>query len=181
MFAAAADIYTMFANIVADVQTNFGSNVHYEHGHLLEVVNTLGGMKKTPAFDPLRYPCIVLLQDFEEKASKDNFYKCDVSLDFLILALSSPSDVSEQRLIKVFTPVLYPIYDLFLDSIVKSGYFFSYSINDFGNSKYDRMYYGKKGLAGNDSNIFGDWVDGIEINHLQLKVLKQYSYDSNIK
>ena len=170
MLTATPYIYTMFQYITADVASKYGSNVHYEHGHPLEIINTLKGMNKTPAYDAVKYPCIALFQDFEEKKCTGKLIQSEVSLNLIIAALSKPDDVAPQRLTRTYIPTLYPIYDYLTESILKSGYFSAYSILDCKHTKIDRMYWGKKGLFGSEGNIFGDHVDVIEIQNLQLIV-----------
>ena len=123
MLAATPYIYTMFANIVTDVQLKAGVAIHYEHGHPLEIINTLKGMGKTPAYDPLKYPLIALFQDFDEKRGTGEHIQSEVSLNLIIAVLSNPSRVASQRLSCTFIPILYPLYDLLLTSIKRSGYF----------------------------------------------------------
>jgi hypothetical protein len=163
----------MFSNIVSDVQSKAGVAVHYEHGHPLEIINTLRGMGKTPAYDPLKYPLIALFQDIDEKKGTGTQFESEVSVNIIIAMLTDPNRVASQRLSCNYIPVLYPLYVLLMESIAKSGYFYCYSISDLPHTKTDRMYWGKKGLYGSDGNIFGDYIDAIEIQNLQLTIKKQ--------
>ncbi len=175
MLAATPYIYTMFKNIVADVATSLDSAIHYEHGHPLEIVNTLRGMGKTPAFDPLKYPLIALFQDFDEKIGTSDQADSVVSFNLIIACLTKPDLVASRRLECNFKPILYPIYQAFMESVKRSGYFAGNpnKISDWPHTKTDRMYWGKKALYGNEENIFGDWLDAIEISNLELTI-KRY-------
>ena len=174
MLTATPYIYTMFQYIVADVATRAATAIHFEHGHPLEIVNTLKGMGKTPAYDPLKYPLIALFQDFDEKRGTDDRAMGEVSLNLIIAMLTEPSRVASQRLTCTYIPILYPIYDLLMTSIKMSGYFAGNPNNDkdWPHTKTDRMYWGKKGLYGNEGNIFGDYIDAIEIQNLSLTIKK---------
>lgn len=166
-------IYDMFANIVADVQSQLEVSVHYEHGHPLEIIKTMAGMEKTPAYAAIKYPLIALFQDFDEERGTDAKVEAELSLNLIIAMDSKPSLVASERLSCTFKPILYPIYDQLLKSIFRSGYFYAYSVSDLKHTKTDRMYWGKKGLYGNEGNIFSDCIDAIEISGLQLKIKKQ--------
>lgn len=179
MLTATPYIYTMFKYIVADAAIRADMAIHYEHGHLLEIVNTLRGMGSDPVLDPQRYPCVCLLQDIDEDRNISTVADYKVNLNLIIVGLSEPNDVAEQRLTKVYIPVLYPIYEALQEAIIKSGYFKAVSLGDIPHGKTDRMYWGKKGLAGNEGNIFGDWVDAIEIQNLNL-IVKNKSQNCNI-
>jgi len=174
MLAYTPYIYTMFKNIAADVATSLDTAIHFEHGHILEVVNTTKGMSKTPAYDPLKYPLIALLQDFDEQKGTDEVLS-EISVNLIIAALTDPKMVASQRLSCTFIPVLYPIYDQLMTSIRKSGYFRGNPnrIADWPHTKTDRMYWGKAGIGGSEANIFGDWLDAIEITNLKLTVIKK--------
>ena len=174
MLAATPYIYTMFSNIVTDVAARASVAVHYEHGHPLEIINTLRGMGKTPAFDPLKYPLIALFQDFDETRGENDREMATVNLNLIIAMLTEHHRVASQRLTCTYIPVLYPLYDLLMTSIRFSGYFTGNPNNnaDWPHTKTDRMYWGKKGLYGNESNIFGDYIDAIEITNLKLTIKK---------
>lgn len=165
-------IYKMFEFIAADVQSAAGVAIHYEHGHPLEIVNTIKGMGKTPAYDPLKYPLIALFHPFEEKKGTADRVQSEVSLNIIIATLTKPDLVAERRLQCNYIPILYPIYDLFITSVQKCGYFFLNPNEIPSHTKTDQMYWGKSGLYGSEGNIFGDHIDAIEIQNLELKIKK---------
>ncbi len=172
MLTATPYIYRMFEYIAADVQSQAGVAIHYEHGHPLEIVNTLRGMGKTPSYDPLKYPLIALFHPFDEQRGTGDRVLAEVKLNIIIAALTKPDLVAERRLQCTYIPILYPLYDLFINSLTHSGYFFLNPNEIPPHTKTDQMYWGKKGLYGMEGNIFGDHIDAIEITDLELKIKK---------
>lgn len=160
----------MFQYIVADVQAKEGINVHYEHGHPIEIVNTMRGLGETPAFDRTRYPLIALFHPFPEKPAGNSF-RSKINVTLLIAVLTEPLYVAERRLLCNFIPILRPLCASFLQSVLKSGYFSAYTIADLMPELEDEMYYGRDGLDEMKGNVFGDHIDAIKVK-LELTVKK---------
>lgn len=153
----------MFEYITSDVKTALGLSVlHYEHGHPLEIVQTIETMAADPASQAARFPLIGLYQDFDELRGKKLAYY-EVSFH-LIIALNTLSGYkAAERMTNNFIATLYPIYDQLLISIAKSGYFRETNWRLIQHTKTDRMYWGKNQVA-------NDFIDAIEITNLKLNI-----------
>lgn len=169
-------IVDMFRYIVADVNTNYDdSEVRYEHGHPLEVIETLQALSKSPKHGATKFPLIALFQDFEEEKGTRRDIESKVKLTLAIVQITDPLYKAALRYDNTFKAVLYPLYALLITSIVQSGYFANISkALPPKHKKTDRLYWGKSGLYGNTSNQFNDFVDAIEIADLELEVWKQH-------
>jgi hypothetical protein len=140
-------------DVIGDVVKKL--NVHYEHGHPLEVVTALS--KKS--MDNSNFPAILLFQDFEEEVSSDRTVYAP--LNIVICNYTKASYSASERYNNNFKPVLYPLLDKFIKGCANSkhieGRVLPYK-------KTDRLYWGKSGLYNNTSNLFNEYVDAIEIN-----------------
>lgn len=165
MLTATPYIVKMFEYIAYDVQQKTGIQVHYEHGHPFEIDNILQSWEKTPANSAVKYPLIALFQDFEETRGTATGTMAEVKLELIIATMTKPEYNASQRMCYSFIPILYPIYDQFIKSVYKSGYFFETNKEQIQHTKTDRMFWGK-----NKAAAFGDYVDAIQITNLQLKV-----------
>jgi len=145
---------------------------YYLYGHPLEVINTLSEYEKHPKMKFKKYPLIILFQDFEETKGRHQAINADVSLNLVICTNTLAKYKSAERYELNFKPVLYPLYDLFLEKLERSGYF-SGALGNFQHVKIDRMYWGKNGLYSNEGNVFNDRLDAIEIRNLELSVLNK--------
>ncbi len=159
------------AEVLSALQT-FDPNitgVHYYHGHPLEIVETLAQKDNSGTnliFE--KYPAVCLFEDIREhKAPRPGIY-CTAPLHMAILYYTQPTFKSAERYTNTFKPVLYPIYTTLLQKIVEHKGIWQYDIEKMPHDKINRLYWGREGLYGNESNIFNDWVDAIEMQDLNL-------------
>jgi len=95
-------------------------------------------------------------------------------LNIIIAVNTSPDYTSENRYDNSFRTTLYPLYDLLIKHIVKSKWFINVDPGLVPHNKIDRLYWGRNGLYNNESNVFNDYIDAIEIQNLSLELrLKQ--------
>lgn len=176
MLAATPYITTMFSNIVVDTNVRWkaaagpGADIHYEHGHPQEIIDTLILMSKNPTISALKYPLIALFQDYDEKQGEKVGVLSKIDFHLIIAIYSDKNWKAAERITKSFIPFLYLIYGHLMKSIAQSGYFVEGSVEQIKRTKTDRLYWGKTGLWGNEGNIFADCIDAIEITGLQLSV-----------
>lgn len=153
----------MFEYITADVKTALGLSVlHYEHGHILEIVQTIETMAADPVSQATRFPLIALYQDFDEMRGK-KLASYEASFHLIIAINTLNTYKAAERMTNNFIQTLYPIYDQLLISIAKSGYFRETNWRKIEHTKTDRMYWGKNGVA-------NDFIDAIEIANLNLNI-----------
>lgn len=151
------------------------TGVHYQYGHPLEIIKTLGNFDSGVASKFKKYPLVAFFLDSTVDRTDPQFYG-EQSVNLAIIrACKNPNQTAKERDEFNFIPVLTPIYMALLDEIRLRGDLFSgVSRTDIPHRVTNRYYWGKSGLYGNDKNIFNDWVDAIEINNLKLKINKSY-------
>jgi hypothetical protein len=155
----------MFEYIATDVQTRSGIQLHYEFGHPIEIDQTLTAWSKTPDNSKVKYPLLALFTDFEEQKGTQAGIMSEVKLELIIATMTLPGYTAPQRMENTFVPILYPLYSYFIKSVCKSGYFANITQTSLRHTKTDRMFWGR-----NQKAAFGDYVDAIHIQNLELKV-----------
>lgn len=166
----------LMGEIVSNVRSDAnnpatGDAPYYMYGHPLEVINTLAEKDLHSTYKYMRYPLIALFQDFEESNLRSMTAKSSVSLNIIIADLTSPDYKSDQRYTNVFKTVLYPLYNLLIYHIQRSGLFSNVGPGLVPHNKIDRLSWGRQGLSGNEGAIGFDHIDAIEIQNLELELL----------
>jgi hypothetical protein len=157
------------------VQKDIGKQVFYFFGHTQEINNTLSSYSNTEQFRKQKYPAISLIMDFVEKRNPRPGIEVETRIQLLIVDGSNKDDRAADRYEKVFKPILYPIYENFIKQLQNDSNVWT-PLNGFiPHEKIDRPLI--SGLRVNtptgDKNLFNDHLDAIEINKLQLTILKQ--------
>lgn len=144
---------------------------YYEYGHIKEIAKTLS-KKNNDDFVFKKYPLIILFQDYEVKKDVgQGALFGTVSANFAIVNYTEPNLVSKERYDYNFRNVLFPIYDAFLEAIVNIDYFETSPNEPYvSHSEYERPYWGSD-LANPNKNILNDWIDAIELQNVELKIL----------
>lgn len=146
------------------------NGINYMYGHVLEINNRLLKMTSSPANAPKKYPLLALRLDNPTPINGDMVY---YNLNLVIMAFTNENYNAEQRQANVFKPKLYPLYDLFWQSL-KAVKIFTWPSNTPGSllmpehTKIDRYYWGTYTANKNTKNIFGDPLDAIEIVDLKI-------------
>jgi len=152
---------------------------YYEHGHVLEVANTLISKNDDASLKYQKYPLVVLIQDMKEDIGKKTHDYSNPNMTIFIATLTDATYKAEKRKTDNFTPILYPLYKKLLNEIHYSRLFCTFSPKLIEHTKFDRYYWGKEGEFANSKNIFNDWLDAIEISGLILKVKSQNNLIKN--
>jgi hypothetical protein len=154
-------------SIVTSLQVNGIPNFLY--GHRKEINNRLLEQNTITTKKEIRYPCIALRLDIPEFI-KDGMI--EVKLNIAILSYTDKGYYAPERIENVYKPVLYPLYNSFMEALVNSGLFtWDHKLDGTmpEHTKVDRMYWGIAQGEGNVSNIFSDPLDAIELIDLKLK------------
>jgi hypothetical protein len=106
----------------------------------------------------------------KEKSGTDKCFYSVPEINLIIATLTDPNIDADTRYANNFFTTLYPLYNSLLSAIHYSRYFRTYSPKTIEHTKINRLYWGKSGEFANVKNIFGDWLDAIEINNIQLIV-----------
>lgn len=113
-----------------------------------------------------KYPLIALRLPTEIKVvgASESF-----EANILIAHFTSKQYRPEERIANKFKPILWPLKDLFLDMVIRSGEFNSFNA-DY--SWIDRLFYGQESGGENIANVFDDPLDAVEIRNLHLNYFK---------
>lgn len=152
------------------------TGVHYQFGHPLEIIKTIGQFDqgKTSKYD--KYPLVAFFLDSEVDRSNGQYYGEQTVNMAIIRTCKDPNQTADQRDQFNFIPVLTPIYMELLNQISLRGDLFQFTLPGrmIPHKYVNRYYWGKIELFGNKGNIFNDWVDAIEINNMKLKININY-------
>lgn len=139
------------------------TGVHYEHGHPVEIIETLMQKDRSQTLIFNKYPLVALFQDFPEKWL--NEYQMEATVNIIICNSTVNTLKAKERYDRNFIPVLYPIYDELISQIEKHPNTIGYSPN---HTKVDRLYWGRNGLYGNKANTFNDYLDAVELLNFKI-------------
>lgn len=139
---------------------------YFMAGHMLEITNRL--INKTADMEEKykKYPLIILHQDVAIPTVGD-VAQCNFNI--IIVAQTLKFKNAEQRVEEVFKPVLYPLYDALIATIIASGEFmWPGEQTRPPHTPIDRPYYGFQSGDRNIKNKMTDPLDAIEILNLKL-------------
>ena len=139
----------------------------YRYGHRVEISALLDAQnRQTGSQKVQKYPLIALRLDTEEQVSGGIIH---FNLNLAIVEWTEKTYNAAQRYENVYKPVLYPLYERFMEALKQSGLFFWENMSAYPpHTKVDRLYYGTLGSEGNQKRIFNDPLDAIEILNLKL-------------
>lgn len=140
---------------------------YYEHGHPLEITNTLTAKDKGK-FSYTKYPLIALLQDFEESNDDSTDFYATTAPTIVIVNSTKKELNASERYDYNFRNVLYPLYSMLLTAIHKNGSFNIRSSKLISHTKIDSPYYGSNENEGNKMN---DYLDAIVLNNVDLPMI----------
>lgn len=142
---------------------------YFMYGHRQEIAARLNTKDQSKSKKTQKYPLFALRTDFPEYIDKGVWH---ATLNIAIVTYTTATLNAEERMAQVFKPVLYPLYQRFLNQFQKSGLFFWPVANEMKfpvHTKWDRSFYGTPATTeANVKNIFTDPLDGIELVDLKL-------------
>ncbi len=169
------NIVDVFGDIISSVRAEYDSanleKPYYEHGHPIEIINTL--KEKSNSGNDLKFkkfPLIILLEDFKAKGA-ENIFIFQAKLNFVIVTNTSKDYKASHRYTNSFDQVLTPLYKLFMKHTLKSVKLHKQK-GAIQHNPINRLYWGRKGLYGNEGNIFDDYIDAIEIMDFDAKIYR---------
>lgn len=131
------------------------------NGRRKEIVNEVANREKLNSLKV--YPLIALNGDYQyTRRGRLIDYKLN-----LLLAVATKQDYSTEEREEInYTPILYPLYEKFLDCFVRIG-LFQWDANVDAvvppHEPVNRYYYGANNSDGNIKNMFNEPVDAIEL------------------
>lgn len=160
-----------FEKIVENINTygDLDFEVYYEHGHILEIDNTLTEKENSNLYNK-KYPLVMLLQPFTENLGDGRVSISDLRL---IICTNTESDIkANERYKETFKPVLIPIYDQLINEIIESGLFLFDEELRPSHNRIDRPFYGISSQNGTVRYVMSDKLDAIEITNLNVNYIK---------
>lgn len=157
-------IEDVMSAIVAEIHYN-GADVFFDYGNYVEIANKLSEKNRNNT----KYPLFALIEDITEtESNEDDVYKI---YDFtMIIAYHTLQNYStQQRLTNIFKLILQPLYRNLLDEML-SSLKFKITRDYIEHTKTNRYFLGSETP---NQNKFNDYVDAIEINFRNVKLLKQ--------
>lgn len=158
-------IVDMFEEIVDNVRANYDPvsllEPYYDHGHPISIMNKLTVKDGEKVYKFQKYPLIALIQDIQETHSSDLGITYSFSPRIVILSTTDKNYTEQERYTNVFKPILYPIYEEFIEQV--HGYYHFVFESYPAYEKYDRVYWGTSNIFGNEATMFNDYLDGIEL------------------
>jgi hypothetical protein len=139
----------------------------YRYGHRVEIAALLDQQNRGTITQKVqKYPLIALRLDTEETISAGIIH---FNLNIAIVECTEKNYDASQRYENVYKPVLYPLYERFMEALKQSGLFFWENMSQYPpHTKVDRLYYGTLGSEGNQKRVFQDPLDAIEILNLKI-------------
>lgn len=167
------------AAVLPELQEHDASiqGVYYQHGHPLEITNTLQQMTESPVKKYQRFPLIMLFEDIGEAVGQTG-YASTVSLRVAICNYTVPTIKSADRETRNFDPILWPIYYELMRVIGDNRAFVTADPDRIPHTRTARKYWGsdltEQGNQGNQRNKFSEYLDAIDIQNLQLVLDEDY-------
>lgn len=147
-------------------------DVFFFYGHMLEITNIL--KERDNATGPLKYqkyPAIILKLDTESRYN-GNYQSFEYdNVTVFIVNITNKTYRAKDRIDNNFDPILYPLYESFITELKKHK---NIIVNEgnYAHTKTDRFFWGSQINDNSTENIFGDFLDAIEIKQLSLAVKK---------
>jgi len=168
-------VVDIIADVVAKMNTSLAASpvdnytaVNYYYGHLAEIRQTFIQGTTNQSIKRDMFPAVILLQDFPEKTNRKE-HRREVTVKILILTDTEQKFIASERYANTFTPILYPLEDLFFTKLESSNEVSGY---DTDYTRTDRLKWGTlKGEEGTATWYFADFIDAIEIENLNIKII----------
>jgi hypothetical protein len=156
------------AKLLSDLQAiePLIQGIQFDYGHYTDIKERLKAKSQTDKTK--RFPLICLFEDHRIRHQKLGITGI-ADLKIIILYPSKNTVTREWRETNVFRPILYPIYFEFLRQLKLCGQFNIYDETKIQHDQINRPHWGDPALYKNDSYLFGEILDGIELNNLQLE------------
>lgn len=166
----------IFREIVNRVSKRYGNNVSYMFGDWDYISDQLTLWSRNPDTSKLKFPIVCLYSPYKEDRGK----KRSVSLNLLICVNTRKEYTNEQREEFSFAAVLRPIYDILIDEINKDGNIESVYDGAIPHVYSENYRYGRVGVYGSDKKPFKDFIDGIDIENLELTLKTRKCYGERL-
>lgn len=144
--------------------------VFFKFGTVRELNESLIQLGKTNDGSKKKYPLIYLFVDVREPSGFVGKYE-DLRLRLAIINYTKPTFKAKERLEENFKPIIMPVYREFLRQLTLAGDMFlgATAVELIKHTAIRRYYWGEERQNSHDGNPFPDFIDGLEIDNLELK------------
>lgn len=164
-------LQTIQANETAALGSSLIQQIRYSKSSFDELVETLSQADKSGEERYNKYPLIHLVQDMTIDRGNDVGIYGTANVNIIFVHQSVQTYKIDDRDEKVFKPVLWPMYYMFIEQLKLNNWIGDSWDNtgEFRHRVVKRAFWGNRHLQGSQ-NILNDFVDAIEIQNLQLKI-----------
>ena len=148
----------------------YGKPINFLFGDWTYMSNILTMWSKSPSLAAKKYPVVCLFAPFDEDKTNGR-YSCTTRIDLLIATQTKSEYTNEQRIEKSFVPVLRPIYEAMIEQLKKHP-LLDFDKDVVAHTYSENMRYGSRGVMMSDGKPFNDYIDGIDIKSLFIKIKK---------
>jgi hypothetical protein len=169
-------VIDIFEELVSDISDLYGKQVQAYSDHLISVNGQLAIRSRSAEGIKNKYPGIFLVLDTAEKRNSTARYEFTTRPQIFVMDNSAGTRTAKTRSNDLFKPVLYPIYECFMDSLRRSIRIMNTEY-ELAHTKVDRYRFsGSLNEACRQQGIkamFPDYLDAIEIRDLELNIRKE--------
>ena len=165
-------LQTIQANEIEALGETMIEGIRYSKSSFDELIETLIQADKTEEGRVNKYPLVHLVRDFYEDHGKTPGYEIDVSLNIIFIHQTISTYKIDDRDEKVFKPVLIPLKEEFITQLSKHKQIVSVNRRMISYREWKRAFWGSRQLQG-AKNKLADFVDAIELENLQLKIIQK--------
>jgi hypothetical protein len=161
------DVFKEICLMIQGRLTDYGKSgvLNYQHGYIRELVAKLQQRSLVPTAYNVAFPLVWVKQPFTiKRINSGNIWGRVTDLEIYIIQQSEKTITAEERMVKTFKPLLYPIYELMLEQIdahIGIGTVYGIAPHDMT----DFYWWGEEQQA-----VLNDVVDCIRISNLQLDI-----------
>lgn len=171
-------ITEIIGDIVDKASEAMGIHINYLWGDWTYISNQLTIWSKTPETARLKYPVVCLFSPFDEDKT-DARYQSKAYVEMLIATSTMSDYTNEQREQNSFRETLRPIYQELIHQMKRSPYL-DFDRHHVPHNYSENYRYGARGVMMSEGQKFNDFIDGIDIKRLQLKIKKLNCYGNRL-
>lgn len=164
-------LQTIQDNETEALGSTYIQQIRYSKSSFNELIETLSQADKSGEERYNKYPLIHLVQDITIERGQDAGLFGTATLNIIFIHQTKQTYKIEDRDEKVFKPVLWPMYYMFLEQLKKNNWIMGDfdTTGEFRHRVIKRAFWGNRQLKSSES-ILTDFVDALEVQNLQVKI-----------
>lgn len=147
------------------------SQLHYMHGPVQELYETLAQMQEGQTTPAKRWPLVWLVEDITQTRNTPDGFYASLRLRVVIAFPTKATYKSAEREAAVFVPILRPVYWNLLNAISRTGAFNRPLVEQIPHKMTERKRWGNDEKT---ADALTQFVDAIDIEDLELNVTYEY-------